>query len=231
MALILNIETSTKVCSVALGKEGQPVAHRRVHDEQYSHAEKLNLLIEEVMAEAKTDFSQIDAVAVSKGPGSYTGLRIGVSSAKGFCYGTEKPLIAINTLRILATAVKEHSAELTNNALLCPMLDARRMEVYTALYDTELNIVEPTKALIVNETSFAQQLEMQPIYFFGNGAAKCMEVIDNHNAHLFENLHPEAKTMCPISEAKYTAQEFEDVAYFEPYYLKDFIATVAKKLV
>jgi tRNA threonylcarbamoyladenosine biosynthesis protein TsaB len=230
MALILNLETATTVCSISLAKDGLLLALKEQHGD-YSHSENLTVFIEHVVQEAGYKLSDVDAIAVSKGPGSYTGLRIGVSTAKGLCYSLNKPLLAINTLQYLALSVSKNLAPKISdtNSLFCPMLDARRMEVYCALYDNNNKCVMPVSALIIDENSF--QDITNPIYFFGDGAEKCKEVLSkNKNAIFIDNIFPSAKNMIPLSEQAYMNKAFEDVAYFEPFYLKDFIAG-KKKLI
>lgn len=227
MSLILGIETATKMCSVALSDENGLLALKEVGGE-YSHAENLNLFIEEVCKEAGKKLSEIDAIAVSKGPGSYTGLRIGVSAAKGFCTALEIPLISVDTLQ--AMAIKP-SGEIERGVLFCPMIDARRMEVFTAFYDGEGNKVEEISAKIIDENSFEKELKAGKVVFFGDGAEKCREALEgNPNAIFIEDVHPSAQYINEIAIKKFDKKEFEDVAYFEPFYLKDFIATTPKKL-
>ena len=189
----------------------------------------LSPFVQQALDKAKTDNLKLDAVAVSGGPGSYTGLRIGVSTAKGLCYGYEVPLIAVSTLEILAVAAL-NSNEVEENAWLCPMLDARRMEVYTAFYTKNLEIKREISADIITEESYSEILEHQPVYFFGNGSAKCKPILTHSNAHFIDHMEPLAKNMIGIAEKKFQQNDFADVAYFEPFYLKEFQATVAKKL-
>lgn len=226
MALILNLETATTVCSVSLGKDGALLALKELQGD-YTHAENLTIFIEEVLSQAKITLSQLDAIAVSKGPGSYTGLRIGVSSAKGLCYALNKPLIAINTLQHLSLNLPISIVEKAEDIVLCPMIDARRMEVYCALYNGNNDCIKSTWAEIVDEHSFAELFSdsRKLIYFFGDGAAKCKEVLSlKKNALFIENVFPSAKNMVPLSEKAFLNNQFEDVAYFEPFYLKDFVA-------
>ena len=231
MALILNIETSTPICSVNIARNGEIVAFRET-DEDKSHASRLTVFINEMLAELKISVVDLDAVAISKGPGSYTGLRIGVSTAKGLCYGADKPLIAISTLQAMAKQVSESEfikQKKLEVPLLCPMIDARRMEVYTAFYDLE-NVEQKTvSAEVIDETAFADTLENTPLVFFGNGAAKCKDSITHHNACFLEGIEASSTGMVHLSEKAFVEGQFEDVAYFEPFYLKDFIATVPKK--
>ena len=233
MALILGIETATTICSVALVKDGNTMAIRESGGNR-EHSAALTGYIAEVFAEAGLTYGQIDAVAVSMGPGSYTGLRIGVSSAKGLCYATDKPFIAIDTLKSLAwQALQKLKAENTqlDNVLLCPMLDARRMEVYAEVLDRSLKVVRPIQADIVDAETYKEYLDGHHVYFFGNGAAKCMETINHPHAHLVEGIEPLAKNMAPLAEKRFVEGKFEDVAYFVPFYLKDFVAKMPKKLI
>ena len=231
MALILNLETATTVCSVALAKDGHLLAVKEQNG-NYSHAENLTLFIEDVLHEANIKLSEVDAVAVSRGPGSYTGLRIGVSAAKGLCYSLNKPLIAINTLQSLSLSVSLSLEKARGEVFFCPMLDARRMEVYCALYDSEMVNLYPTSAEIIDENFWEKILsrsgrarEGLSIYFFGDGAAKCKNILSaNKTAVFIDDIVPSAKNMISLSEQAFTNKEFEDVAYFEPFYLKDFVA-------
>ena len=222
--LILCLETATKVCSVALGQNGKLLALKESAEEKFSHAENLTLYIEEVCKQAKVSLKNIDAIAVSKGPGSFTGLRIGVSAAKGLCYALDKPLIAINSLE--AMAVGQISRLKTQDSrLFCPMIDAKRMEVYCAVYDGKLKEIKKTSAEIIEENSFVDLLKANKIIFFGDGAEKCKSKITHQNA-VFENkFSPSAQFMIPIAEKFFLGNKFEDVAYFEPFYLKDFVGT------
>ncbi|MES2140681.1 MAG: tRNA (adenosine(37)-N6)-threonylcarbamoyltransferase complex dimerization subunit type 1 TsaB [Bacteroidota bacterium] len=226
MALILNLETATTVCSVSLSKDGQLLAVKEQNGD-YSHAENLTLFIEDVLKQAGIKLSEVDAIAVSKGPGSYTGLRIGVSTAKGLCYSLNKPLIAINTLQHISLSVSKNPQIPISDlqALFCPMLDARRMEVYCAMFDSLNNEIAPTTAEIIDEQSFSDLLNNRLIYFFGDGAAKCKNILSaNKNAIFIDDIFPSAKNMISLSEKAFLNKEFEDVAYFEPFYLKDFVA-------
>jgi tRNA threonylcarbamoyladenosine biosynthesis protein TsaB len=226
MGLILNIDTSTTMCSVALAKDGLLIAVQE-QDGDYTHAENLTVFIQSVLENASLTLSDIEAVAVSKGPGSYTGLRIGVSTAKGICYSLNKPLIAVDTLQALAYGV---SAQKNEKILYCPMLDARRMEVYTAVFDASNNSVHATSAEIIDERSFLNLLNNSVVCFFGNGAEKCKEVLSQHKNALFvDGCVTSAKNMVTLSEKAYVDSIFEDVAYFEPFYLKDFVAGKKKK--
>jgi tRNA threonylcarbamoyladenosine biosynthesis protein TsaB len=226
MSLILGLETSTKICSVAIS-DGDKLLALQEEGGAYSHSEKLTVFIQEVIAESGLNLNQIDAVAVSKGPGSYTGLRIGVSVAKGLCYALNKPLITVDTLQAMAFGLGLQSKA----DLYAPMIDARRMEVYTAIYNQNNDIIEAVNAKIIDENSFAELLEQNKILFFGDGAEKCKAILSKYpNAIFSSEGNPSAKYINKIAQDKFRNQEFEDVAYFEPYYLKDFIGTTAKKL-
>ena len=228
MACILHIETSTAVCSIALS-DNESVVFSKENHEGMSHASILGLFTEEAMRFARENGKQLDAVAVSCGPGSYTGLRIGVSTAKGLCYGLDIPLIAIPTLQIL-TVDALHKLDFADY-LYCPMIDARRMEVYSALFVKNFTILKDVSAEIIDKNSFADELLSRKIVFFGTGAEKCKAVIKHPNAVFAENIHPLAKNMLSLSEEKFHRKAFEDVAYFEPFYLKDFVATTPKNKV
>lgn len=222
MALILQIETSTASCSVALSRDGNTIALKEIN-EQNAHASFLTIFIGELMQQTGLSLKELDAVAVSMGPGSYTGLRIGVSTAKGLCYALDIPLIAVNTL--MAMASKKRDLNPKGDFLLCPMIDARRMEVYTAVFDGELREVMPVEAKIIDENSFSGILMNRQMLFFGDGAGKCREVLGMHSNALFEDdFINSASGMSAIAYSGFLANRFEDVAYFEPYYLKDFIA-------
>jgi tRNA threonylcarbamoyladenosine biosynthesis protein TsaB len=224
--IILQIETATTVCSVALAKDGLVISARQL-DERNMHVEIITLFIEELITSAAIQYGNLDAIAVSCGPGSYTGLRIGVSTAKGLCFALDKPLIAVETLEAMAygaIATKKYTG-----MLLCPMIDARRMEVYTALFDTAGNKIEPVTAKIIDENSFADQLETNKILFFGDGADKCQAILGNNlNAEFLPGFVNSATYLTQKAFEKFTNKDFVDVAYFEPYYLKDFIAGVKK---
>ncbi|MBR8537863.1 tRNA (adenosine(37)-N6)-threonylcarbamoyltransferase complex dimerization subunit type 1 TsaB [Carboxylicivirga sediminis] len=230
MAKILSIETSTGVCSVAYSENGKVVESKELYQVN-SHATNLTLLIEELFELGETpDIKDIDAVAVSSGPGSYTGLRIGVSTAKGICYALNKPLIAIDSMHIMSQPIiAQHQASGSLSPVFCPLMDARRMEVYTAVFDRQLNILEAISAKIVDETTFEEWLNQYQVVFFGNGAEKCKEVIQHENAVFLDDCHPLAKNLAPLAEQYFAQEKFEDVAYFEPFYLKDFVATTPKK--
>ena len=224
----MNIETSTDACSVAVSQDGMCI----YHDEDFSgpnHAERLGTFVDEAMSFTDNHAIPFDVVAVCCGPGSYTGLRIGVSMAKGICYARDLKLIAIPTLELLAVPVLL-GKELDEDALLCPMLDARRMEVYAAIYDRALRPVRGIQADIVDSETYRQWLDERPMYFFGNGAAKCMEAINHPNARLIEGVKPLAKNMFPLAEKRIALEQYEDVAYFTPFYLMDFVAKPSKPL-
>lgn len=225
MAFILNIDTSTSVCSVALAKDGQVLALKE-NNEGLNHSVLLGTYIDEILKENRTDAHELDAVAVSMGPGSYTGLRIGVSMTKGLCFGSGKPLIAVPTLQALALSV---SSRLQEDALYCPMIDARRMEVYTAFFDKNNHKIIDTQAEIITPDSFSALLAEHKIYFFGNGSDKIRNTLTSANAHFIPAVETSAAHMIGISEEHFQQQQFKDVAYFEPFYLKDFIATIPKK--
>ena len=228
MSTILHIETSTNVCSVAVSEDSHVIFQQDDHS-GLGHAEKLGTMVDEALSFTDNHAIPFDAVAVSCGPGSYTGLRIGVSMAKGICYGRNLKLIAVPTLELLCVPVLlREIAE--DDALLCPMLDARRMEVYAGLYDRALKPVREIGADIVTPETYKEYLDSHPVYFFGNGAQKCMETINHPNAHLIEGIEPLAKWMQPLAERRLLNEQFEDVAYFVPYYLKDFVAKLPKKL-
>lgn len=219
MAIILSIETSASVCSAALHENGNLVTSRELHTPQ-SAAAQLAVQIEEVFNSTKISKQSIDAVAVSSGPGSYTGLRIGIATAKGLCYGLSVPLIALDSLLVLASTVDETA----KTDVLCPMIDARRMEVYYCLIDPLLNVIEETQAKIIDTTSFMDQLATHSILFFGDGAAKCKDVINHSNAIFLENCFPLASNMGKLAFKKFQDNQFEDLALFEPAYLKEFVA-------
>lgn len=231
MPLLLHIETTTKACSAGLSRDGRMIALRESVDKDYAHSSLLTVFIEELFQTCKIKPSQLDGVAVSSGPGSYTGLRIGVSAAKGLCYALDLPLIAVNTMKSLTVVAKNHiqtqSKELIpdiEEALFCPMLDARRMEVYYSLFDSDLNLIRKTEAAIIDGHSFEKELAIQQIVFFGDGAEKCRAVIQNENAMFLQDIWPSATGMVEDAEQQWKAQKFVNLAYFEPFYLKDFVA-------
>ncbi|WP_287828394.1 tRNA (adenosine(37)-N6)-threonylcarbamoyltransferase complex dimerization subunit type 1 TsaB [Bacteroides sp.] len=227
MSCILHIETSTAVCSVAVSQDTD-VIFKKEEFKGPSHAVLLGVFVDEALSFIDSHGIPLDAVAVSCGPGSYTGLRIGVSMAKGICYGRNVPLIAIPTLKVLAVPVLLHK-EIPEDALLCPMIDARRMEVYSAIYDRSLSEQKPISADIIDENSYIEFLDKQPVYFFGDGAAKCKDQITHPNAHFIDNINALAGSMMPLAEKAIWNKDFVDVAYFEPFYLKEFVATKPKK--
>ncbi len=229
MPLILNIETSTNVCSVTLAK-GNKIIANKVSYEDKSHSELLTVFIEQIIKEQEISLKNLDAVAVSKGPGSYTGLRIGVSAAKGIAYGIDKPLISVSTLQTMAYHVLLEQKIEGKNTLLCPMIDARRMEVYNAFFNLEGEQVREIKAEIIDENSYKDILDNQKIIFFGDGSDKCKNTIIHKNAIFLENITPLSNYMINLSIKAYQKQQFEDIAYFEPFYLKNFIATKPKKI-
>lgn len=228
MSCILNIETSTDVCSVSVSQDGACIFSQEDH-EGPNHAVKLGTFVDEALSFADSHAIPLDAVAVSCGPGSYTGLRIGASMAKGICFGQDLKLIAVPTLELMAVPVLLRE-EVEEGALLCPMIDARRMEVYSAVYDRALHEVRGIQADVVDAETYREYLDRGPVYIFGNGAEKCMEVINHPNARLIKGVEPLAKWMFPIAERRIAQEKYEDVAYFVPFYLKDFVAHQPKKL-
>jgi tRNA threonylcarbamoyladenosine biosynthesis protein TsaB len=223
LAYLLNIETATKNCSVSLAKDGKTIALKEFNNGGYSHAEKLHEFIKIVIAEANIAITDLNAIAVSKGPGSYTGLRIGVSAAKGLCFALNIPLISINTLQSLAQSIT------ISEGYVIPLLDARRMEVYSAVFKNNSS-VRNVQAEIIDATSFNEYLNKNTVYFLGDGAEKCKALISHKNAIFIDDKFPSAKEMSALSYEKYKKNDIEDVAYFEPFYLKDFVAIQAKKL-
>ncbi|MDB5137367.1 MAG: tsaB [Mucilaginibacter sp.] len=225
MSLILQIETATTVCSVALADDGNILAYKEI-EQRNIHAEAITLFIDELFGAVGKQYNELDAVAVSCGPGSYTGLRIGVSTAKGLCFALDKPLIAVETLLAMTDGIIARNDFAGNsNILLCPMIDARRMEVFTAVFDIKGNRVRPTSAEIIDENSFSDLLQTNKIIFFGDGALKCSEVLGvNPNVQIVTAFFNSARHLTKRALEKYAAKDFEDTAYFEPYYLKDFIA-------
>lgn len=223
MAYILNIETATKNCSVTLASEGKTVICVELAEEGYSHAEKLHLFFEEVVQKAGITFQDLKAVAVSQGPGSYTGLRIGVSAAKGLCYSLDIPLIAIDTLELLARRIS------IDSGILVPMIDARRMEVFTAFFDKNFVKTRATKAEIIDETTYSDVSET--MHLIGDGAAKCKELLHSDQFVYHEEIiYPSSNEMSAVSFEKFIKEDFVDVAYFEPFYLKDFVMTTKAKV-
>jgi tRNA threonylcarbamoyladenosine biosynthesis protein TsaB len=223
LAIILNIETSTKNCSVCIANNGEIVAIKELNNGSYSHAEVLHPFIEAILKEGNILKDQIDAIAVSKGPGSYTGLRIGVSAAKGLSFALNKPLISIDTLTSLSHAIS------IDTGTIVPMLDARRMEVYAAVYDKDHQQIRKIKAEIIDATSFSEELAKGSVYFLGDGSQKCKETITHKNAVFVDDKFPSSKEMALLSFLKYKKNDTEDVAYFEPFYLKDFVVIPEKK--
>tara|TARA_R110001606_G_scaffold121144_3_gene253141 strand:- start:3856 stop:4536 length:681 start_codon:yes stop_codon:yes gene_type:complete len=224
MGVILNLETSSTNCSVCLAKDGVILAMKELNSENYSHAEKLHVFIEEVMNEAALKMQDLEAIGVSKGPGSYTGLRIGVSTAKGLCYALDVPLFSVSTLKSMASQLKS----VDEDALVIPVLDARRMEVYSAVFDNHLNQVRETKAEIIDEQSFEEYIGSTSVHFLGSGAEKIKGIFNSDNLTFHLDVVPSAKEMALISFDKFKNKDFEDVAYFEPYYLKDFVLQTKK---
>lgn len=229
MSCILNIETSTAVCSVAVSEDGGIIFEKEDHSGP-NHAERLGSFVDEALSFTDNHAIPLDAVAVSCGPGSYTGLRIGVSMAKGICYGRGIKLIGVPTLELLCVPVLLHEMVKEDDALLCPMLDARRMEVYAQVFDRALREVRPIHADVVDENTYKEYLDHRPVYFFGDGALKCKEVISHPNARFIKGIEPLAKNMLPLAEKRMAERKFEDVAYFVPFYLKNFVAKLPRKL-
>jgi len=222
MSIILSIETSTTNCSVSLSKQGETLVLKEDNNSNYSHAESLHVFIDEVLKAANIKKTAVNAIAVSKGPGSYTGLRIGVSAAKGLSYALDIPLISVSTLKALA-----HKVDI-NQGVIIPMLDARRLEVYSAIYDSSYHLVRGIEAQILDENSFSKHLKQGKVYFVGNGVEKTKTLIQHPNAIFIEDKLPSAKEMGALAYEKYKKSDIEDVAYFEPFYLKDFIALKPK---
>lgn len=216
MAVILNLETATKNCSVSVAKDGVVLSLKEFAGEGYAHAEKLHVFIEEALHETGYTLQNLDAVAVSKGPGSYTGLRIGVSAAKGLCYALGIPLLSLDTTHVLAKGVA------VDEGLIIPMIDARRMEAYVAVYSFAYELIEPVKAEVIDGFTFNGL--QGPLHLLGDGAAKCKDVLTGNKFIYHDVLYPSAKEMVALSFDKYKIGDTEDVAYFEPFYLKDFIA-------
>ncbi len=229
MSCILHIETSTKVCSVAVSQDGAIIFEQQDSNGP-AHAGNCGMFVQEGLSFAESHAIPLDAVAVSMGPGSYTGLRIGYSMAKGVAYGRQVPLIALPTLQVLCVPVLL-GHELEENALLVPMIDARRMEVYAAVYDRALREVRGVGADIVTADTYQEYLERGPVYFFGDGAMKCKDTITHQNSRFIEGIDPLAKNMFPLAEKAIALGQYADVAYSEPFYLKEFQATVSKKLI
>lgn len=224
MALILQIETATQTCSVALAKDGV-ILDFIERTERNIHASVITLFIDELLRKNNFQFSDLSAVAISMGPGSYTGLRIGVSTSKGICYALDIPLIAVNTLEAMSSGFVSNHFSVNPDTLFCPMIDARRMEVYCAIYTSKTEVVLETKAEIIDENSFRDILDHQVVYFFGDGALKCESYLGTHfNARVIDDFESSARYLTAIAYQKYLQKDFVDVAYFEPFYLKDFVA-------
>jgi len=219
MGLILSIETSTRSCSVALSLNGELVKSIEEVSEQYSHSEQLTVFIEELLLNENIKVIDLDAIAISSGPGSYTGLRIGTSTAKGLCYACGIPLIAIPTLDAMAEGMKNNYPDIQ----LCPMIDARRMEVYCAVYYSSL--ASSVEAKVINKDSFKKVLSQGSVLFFGDGAEKCKKIIDHKNANFISDFFPSSKFMSSLAEQSFKKKKFENIAYFEPFYLKNFITS------
>lgn len=228
MAIILSIETSSKNCSVCLSKDGETLMLKEAQSDQYIHSEKLHVFIEEAVKESKLTFDQIEAVAVTKGPGSYTGLRIGVSAAKGLCFSLQIPLIAVDSLKVLAHQFLIQS-NIDSTDLVIPMIDARRMEVYCAVYNSDGDITRPIEAKIIEENSFENILASK-IHLLGDGALKTKDILGTEKFEYHNMDYPSAQTLSLLASEKMKNNDFEDVAYFEPYYLKNFVAGKPKKL-
>ena len=222
MGYILNIETATKNCSVSISKEGKTIDLKELNRGEYSHAEKLHEFIKQVADEVGIELSDLEAVAVSKGPGSYTGLRIGVSAAKGLCFALDIPLISVNTLQVLALSIS------ISEGVIIPLLDARRMEVYSSVFNSKNESLREVKAEIISEDSFKEYLNSQKVYFVGDGIEKCKGIITHENAMFIDDKLPSANEMASLSFEKLKKNDIEDVAYFEPFYLKDFVAIKPK---
>ncbi len=224
MAIILNLEPATTNCSVSISKGNEVVFLMENNAVNYSHSEQLHVFIKEALQEASLSFSDLNAIAVSKGPGSYTGLRIGVSAAKGLCFSLDLPLISVPTLKSMA-----HQVQLEEGELVIPVLDARRMEVYSAVFDHQYQERRETRAEIIDENSFAEYVSGHKVYVVGSGAEKCKDILGHSNFLFDTSIVPSSKEMAPIAFEKYKKGQFEDVAYFEPYYLKDFVIQSKKK--
>lgn len=226
MSNILCIETATSICSVSLAHEGYCVGMKET-DKENSHSSLLTVLIEELMREHNLEVKDLDAIAVSQGPGSYTGLRIGMSVAKGMCYALAKPLIAISTLQSIAEGMRQLVKDSTPSILLCPMVDARRMEVYTAVYNTDLSLIMAEQAAVIDAVSFSELLHNNTVYFAGDGAPKTQSIISHPNAR-WTSVSASARWMTSLAYQKFVVNDFEDLAYFTPKYLKEFHSTKAK---
>lgn len=227
MACLLTIETSTQICSLTLSIAGKSVVNK-IYTKKKSHASLLGVFAFEAVKHARKNNYKINAVAVSAGPGSYTGLRIGTSEAKGLCYGFNIPMIAIPTLKIMAFQAIHSLSNSFPNSIYCPMIDARRMEVFTALYDSNFNEICPAKANIIDENSYKEFLKKYTIIFFGNGSDKCTNTIKSPNAIFIKDIHPTAKAMIHLAEKAFVKKEFTNTTYFEPFYLKKYQTTVVR---
>lgn len=230
MSCILSIETSTDICSVAVSQNGVCI-YEKVDRSGPNHAVVLGTFVDQALSFLDGHLIPLDAVAVSSGPGSYTGLRIGTSMAKGISYGRSVKLLSVPTLQLMCVPILLQEQITDDKALLCPMLDAKRMEVYAQIFDRGLNEIRPILADVVDAETYLPYLEEHPVYFFGNGADKCKDVIQHPNAHFINGVVPLAKNMFPLAEKRMMNEQFEDVAYFVPFYLKDFVAKQAKKLI
>lgn len=230
MACILHIETSTNVCSVAVSENGACIFNKEDHSGP-NHAERLGSFVDEALSFTDNHAIPFDAVAVSCGPGSYTGLRIGVSMAKGVCYARNLKLISVPTLELMCVPLLLQHEIIEDDALLCPMIDARRMEVYAGIYDRALKPIREVSADIVDVQTYRDLLDSHPIYFFGNGASKCKAIISHPNAQFIDGIEPIAKWMFPLAEKRFLQGKTEDIAYFVPFYLKDFVAKMPRKLI
>lgn len=217
MSRILCLETSTTNCSVCIGESDQILALKEFNSAQYSHAEKLHSFIDEICKDNHIDLESIDAISVSKGPGSYTGLRIGVSAAKGLAFALDKPLISVSTLLVLAKQIN------IDSGLIVPMLDARRMEVYSEIYTKDFEVCRSIDAEILDKNSFAKELQQHQIHFVGSGVEKFENICSHSNATFYKTKLPSAREQFFVAQRKFELNDFEDVAYFEPYYLKDFV--------
>ena len=223
MGMILNIETATTNCSVCVAKDGEILAIKENDTPNYSHSEQLHIFIEEVLQQASVAFNELNAIAVSKGPGSYTGLRIGVSAAKGLCFSLDVPLISIPTLESMVHQTMPVTAD-----FMIPVLDARRMEVYAAVFDSNFDEIRETRAEVIDDSSFAEYIQKGSVLLVGSGAEKCRELFQERLSYQ-PSIVPSSREMAPLSFRKFKKQQFEDVAYFEPYYLKDFVLATKKK--
>lgn len=223
MAIILNIETATTNCSVSIGKDGQTISLREQNSASYSHSEDLHFFIKQALKEASLTADDLDAIAVSKGPGSYTGLRIGVSAAKGLCFALDLPLIGISTLESMASQFK------IKDGVVIPVLDARRMEVYSAVFNSKYEQIRETRVEEVKPDSFEQFTNQEPIFIIGSGVVKCKEILEHPNFVFDDSIVPSAQEMSQLSYMEFRANKFENIAYFEPDYLKDFVSQQSKK--